>query len=161
MSGAEKLAQIGFECLKVWTIFTDEKETDRKYIFGTVNNTQQHHKSHKIFFFFLKTQSAMHAELQLQHLWAKQQYLPAWGALPSGNILLTLSQGHLTNYRISSRNAKGLPCLLGYCLVEKLPHYPFPRQALHYQVLLTLGAYPSLCNVLSVVIILSAFQIHT
>lgn len=54
------------------------------------------------------SQSAMHAGLQLQPVCAKQQCLPAWGAQPSGSILLTKSQGHMASCCISSHHAKAL-----------------------------------------------------
>lgn len=50
----------------------------------------------------------MHAGLQLQSVCAKQQCLPAWGAQPSGSILLTTSQGHMASSCISSHHAKAL-----------------------------------------------------
>ena len=52
---------------------------------------------------------------------------------PSGNILLTQSQGHLANYSISSHNAEGLPVCWAALWRGSIFTIALPQQTLHHE----------------------------
>lgn len=56
---------------------------------------------------------------------------------PSGNILLTQSQGHLANYSIPSRNAEGLPVCWAALRWGRIFTIALPQQTLHHEGLST------------------------